>query len=166
MKKTLSLALTSLMLALNCHAAPASQASVEELLVVTKSESMIDSVYANLDQMIAQSMRQATQGEKLTAEQQRVMEALPAKLVALFRQEYSWATMKPQMIKIYMESLEQEDVDDLLVFYKSRGGQALINKMPVVMQKSMQLSQSMLQAILPKMRATMMQAIEEAKAAK
>ena len=166
MKKTLSLALTSLMLALNCHAAPASQASVEELLVVTKSESMIDSVYANLDQMIAQSMRQATQGEKLTAEQRRVLETVPTKLAALFRQEYSWATMKPQMIKIYMESLEQEDVDDLLVFYKSRGGQALINKMPVVMQKSMQLSQTMLQTIMPKMKETMKQAIEEAKAAK
>jgi uncharacterized protein len=166
MKKTLSLALTSLMLALNCHAAPASQASVEELLVVTKSESMIDSVYANLDQMIAQSMRQATQGEKLTAEQRRVLETVPAKLAALFRQEYSWATMRPQMIKIYMESLEQEDVDDLLVFYKSRGGQALINKMPVVMQKSMQLSQTMLQTIMPKVKETMKQAIEEAKAAK
>lgn len=166
MKKTLSLALTSLMLAFNSYAAPASQASVEELLVITKSESMIDSVYANMDQVLAQSTQQAVQGEKLSAEQRRLLETLPAKMIALFRQEFSWATMKPHLVKIYSESLEQEDVDDLIAFYKSRGGQALINKMPVVVQKSMQMSQDMMKTIMPKMKDTMKQAIEEAKTAK
>ena len=66
-------------------------------------------------------------------------------------------------MQLYRDTFEQEEVDGLLVFYASPAGQAYVNKMPVVMQKSMALSQSLMQSIIPKMTAAMQDAIAEAK---
>ena len=156
------LALLSLLTALSAHAAPASRESVENLLVATKAESMMSSVFAGMDQIMRQSMAQAAQGRSLNAEQQRVLDAMPPKFIAIMREEMSWQKMKPQYVQLYVETFEQEEVDGLLAFYASPTGQALLNKMPVVVQKSMALSQSLMQSALPKMQAAIKEALAEA----
>jgi hypothetical protein len=156
------LALLSLLTSLSVHAAPASRESVENLLVATKAESMMSSVFAGMDQIMRQSMAQAAQGRSLNAEQQRVLDAMPPKFIAIMREEMSWQKMKPQYVQLYVETFEQEEVDGLLAFYASPTGQALLNKMPVVVQKSMALSQSLMQSALPKMQAAIKEALAEA----
>ena len=71
--------------------------------------------------------------------------------------------MKPLYVQLYRDTFEQEEVDGLLAFYASPTGQAFVNKMPMVMQKSMALSQSLMQSIIPKMTAAMKDAMAEAK---
>ena len=75
----------------------------------------------------------------------------------------SWQRMKPLYVQLYQDTFEQDEVDGLLAFYTSPTGQAFLNKMPVVMQKSMALSQSLMQSALPKMTAAMKEALSEAK---
>lgn len=55
------------------------------------------------------------------------------------------------------------EIDGLIAFYASPAGQAFINKMPVVLQKSMAISQSLMQSLMPKMSAAMKEAMTEAK---
>lgn len=157
--------LLSLALASACavHAAPASQASVEALLQVTKAESMMDAMFVHMEQMMRAGMQQATRGKTLSEEQQRVLDAVPAKFLSVMRSEMNWQTLKPQFIKLYQDTFEQAEVDGMLSFYASPAGQALIHKMPVVMQKSMQLSQTLMQSAMPRMQAALEEAIKEAK---
>lgn len=157
------LALLSLLTALSAHAVPASRESVENLLVATKAESMMGSIYAGMEQIMRQGMAQAAQGKSLNAEQQRVLDAMPPKFIAIMREEMSWQKMKPQYVQLYVETFDQEEVDGLLAFYASPTGQALLNKMPLVLQKSMALSQSLMQSALPKMEAAIKEALAEAK---
>jgi hypothetical protein len=157
------LAIAVLLASFGVQAAPASQESVEKLLSVTKSEAMMDSLYSGMDQVMRQSIEQSLQGKTITAEQRRALDAVPGKFVAVMREEMSWQKMKPQFISLYRDTFEQEEVDGMLAFYASPAGQALINKMPVVMQKSLALSQSLLQSVLPKMRVAMEEAMREAK---
>lgn len=51
--------------------------------------------------------------------------------------EMSWAKMKPQYVRLYVETFDQDEVDGLLAFYATPAGQAMINKMPIVMPKMM-----------------------------
>lgn len=164
MRKFPAVALAAL-IALNASAAPASQESVEELLAVTKSEATMDSMYASMEQMMRQGMQQSTRGKTFTPEQQRILDGAPAKFLAVLREEFNWAKMKPMIVQVYRDTFEQEEVDGLVVFYKSAAGRAFIDKMPTVMQKSMALTQSQMQSVTPKLRAAMEQAIAEAKAA-
>ena len=160
-----AIALLLLVASFAAQAAPASQASVEALLSVTKTEAMMDSLYSGMDQVMRQSINQALQGKSLTADQKRALDAVPAKFVAVMREEMSWQKMKPLYVQLYRETFEQEEVDGMLTFYASPAGVALINKMPVVMQKSLALSQSLLQSVLPKMKVAMEEAMREAKIA-
>lgn len=153
-------ALLSLLFACASHAAPASAQSIEELLQLTKAAAMVDSMSASTEQIMREQMRQATQGKPTNAEQQRVQEAMLAKVLPLIREELNWAKLKPSYVQLYQETFEQAEIDGLIAFYRSPTGQAFISKMPVVMQKSMALAQVQMQTLMPKMQA----AIEEASA--
>lgn len=147
-------------------AAPASQASVEELLALTRAESMIDAMYPQIEQVMRQSMKTAQGDKPISAEQQRVVDIMSAKFVAIMREEFNWEKFKPQFTQIYQETFEQEEIDGLIAFYKSPAGQASVVKMPTVMQKAMVLSQEQMKVIYPKMQAAIKQAVSEAKAVK
>lgn len=152
--------------AVRADAAPPSAESVEKLLAVTKTESMIDSMYAGAEQAMRQSMRQAVGDRTLSAEQQRVFDALPARFTALLRSEMSWSSLRPQYVQLYRDTFDQEEIDGLLRFYQSKPGQAFVSKMPLVMQKSMAIAQSQMQSFLPKMQRAVEDAVREARLAR
>jgi len=152
--------------ATQANAAPASPDSVETLLTVMKTEAMLDSMYTSVEQIMRQSMQQATGGKPITPEQQRFLDAAPGKFVAVMKSELTWDKLKSQFVQLYVETFDQEEIDGLLAFYRSAPGQAFINKMPRVMQKSMVIAQSQMQTLLPKMKAAIEQAVSDAKLAK
>lgn len=152
--------------AANAWAVPASQESVEALLQATRAESTINTMYGLVEQSMRQGMQQSLQGKPLTAEQQRVVDAMPGKFIAVMREEFNWARMKPLYVQLYRDTFDQEEIDGLVAFYRSPAGQAFVDKMPVVMQKSIALTQAQMQTFLPKMKAAMDEAMAEAKIAK
>ena len=150
----------------NAWADPASQESVETLLAVTRTESMMESMYSGVEQMMRQGMQQSVQGKTLTAEQQLLIDAVPGKFIAVMREEFNWTKMQPLYVALYRDTFDQQEIDGLIAFYRSPAGQAFVNKMPVVMQKSLALAQSQLQSLAPKMKAAMDQAMADAKIAR
>ena len=161
-----TVALSAALTHLPAYALPASQASAEALLVVTKAESMVDSMYGRLEQMMRQGMKDSLQGKPVSAEQQRVLDTVPQKFMAVMREEFNWSKMKPMYIQLYSETFEQDEIDGLLAFYKSPVGQAFVTKMPVVMNKSMVIAQSQMQSLIPKMKEAIDSAMAEAKVVK
>ncbi len=86
-------------------------------------------------------------------------------MVTLLKNEYKWEILEPKFIQIYKDSLTQDEVDGMIAFYKTPSGQTVIKKMPVIMQQSMMASQSMTQALIPKMQEIQQEFIAEIKAA-
>ena len=148
------------------NAAPPTADSIDALLVATKSESLIESMYANMEQMMRQGMAQAVSGKSVSAEQQRVLDAAPKQFAAVMREELSWSKLKPMFTEIYQESFSQEEIDGLIAFYASPAGRAYIDKMPLVMQKTMTVMQSRMPAMIERMRAAREKALADAKLAK
>ncbi len=68
--------------------------------------------------------------------------------------------------EIYQESFSQEEIDGLIAFYASPAGRAYIDKMPLVMQKTMTVMQSRMPAMIERMRAAREKALADAKLAK
>ena len=151
------------LMSLTAHAAPPSDASIATLLSVTQSDKMLETMYANMEQMIRQGMQQATAGKVLTDEQKRVMDLAPARLAKVMREEITWASMEPMIVKVYRETFDQTEIDGLIAFYQSPVGQSFVTKMPQVMQRSMEASQAQLQAFMPKLQAAMRDVMKEAK---
>ena len=154
------------LVAANAWAEPPTPESVETLLAATRAESMMNSMYTVIEQSMRGGMRQSLQGQTLTDEQQRVLDAVPGKFIAVMREEFNWSKMKPLYVQLYRETFDQAEIDGLIAFYRTPVGQSFIEKMPVVMQKSMAATQTLMAPLIAKMRAAMDKAMAEAKAQK
>jgi hypothetical protein len=146
--------------------APASETSVRELLTITQSQKLVDGTMGQVDAMMQRSMKQALAGQTLTADQQRIMDNMRTKMIALFREDMKWETLEPMFIDIYKQSFTQQEVDGMLDFYRSEPGQAVIAKMPLVMQNTMQAMQGRMAVMLPKLQQLQQDAIAELKASR
>lgn len=131
-------------------AQPASKESVKELLKITKSEQFLGQMSQQINTMMHSSIEKITQGRKLTTKQELAVVNYTQELGKIMQEELTWAKLEPEMIKIYAEEFSQEEIDGMIKFYKTPVGQSTIDKMPIVMQKSMQLGYKQMDAITPK----------------
>ncbi len=165
MRHTLTaIALLSAVLA--CRAEPPTVESVEALLVATKSESIMESVNANMENSLRQGMAQTLAGKKITPHLQRFLDNAPRQFAEAMKEEMSWATLKPMYVQLYQESFTQEEVDGLVAFYNSPAGAAFVDKMPLVQQKTLVLVQSRVAPMMEKMRIATARAMAEAQSSK
>ena len=157
--------LASLVFASLAYCAPASEESIDRLLADTKVEKLLDTMSVNVDQVMRRSMEASMQGQQLSPEQRRAIDATAATFVQVMREEMTWDKLRPLYVQIYQESFTQEEIDGLIAFYESPAGVAFVEKMPFVMQKSMSIMQSRMAPMMEKMKAAMKEAIAEPKAA-
>lgn len=134
-----SLILAWLLLAAPAFAndAPASDESIREMLAVTDAHKLIDTVRGQVDAMMKDSMKQALQGNALSADQQAILDRMQIKMSAVIDEMLDWKGLQTMYVRIYRASFTQDELDGILAFYKTPAGQAMINKMPVVMQNVM-----------------------------
>jgi len=141
-----------------------SDTSLNELLTITESQKLVDGMWPQVEAMMNNAAKQALGNTTLNSEQQKVMTDANAKVATVFKEEFGYEKLKPMMISIYKESFSQEEVNGMLEFYKSKAGQAVIKKMPLVMQSTMANVQSQMSTIIPKIQKIQQEAIEQVKA--
>jgi hypothetical protein len=73
----------------------------------------------------------------------------------------SWEKMKDQYISIYTSVFTEDELKDLLRFYRSRLGRKFTEKMPAVMEASIKISQAQMERIMPEMQKLIKEAVEE-----
>jgi hypothetical protein len=156
MKKFLSAALFIALVA-GAHAAPPSNDSLERLIALTQQERMVNSIVAQIDNMLHNLGAQLSQADHLSPQDQQALVKKMQESSAAIRAQLTWAWIKPIYIKVYTETFTQEEVDGMIAFYGSPAGQATINKMPSVMQKAMSIMQPQMIAMAQKAQGEMQQ---------
>lgn len=121
-------------------------------------------MFGQVDDMMKQSMDEMIQRRSLPSEAKEVLDSFRRKMVANMKEQVTWDKMKELYFDIYRESFTQEELDGLIAFYESPAGKAFVNKMPVVMQKTMTATQRLLGPILEKIQVAMQEALKEAEA--
>ncbi|WP_295802505.1 DUF2059 domain-containing protein [uncultured Microbulbifer sp.] len=164
--KRYALALIATLLCPLALAATPSKESIRELMTITDMPRMLENSMAQVDSMMQTTMQQALAGEDISEADQKVLQEMQDDMVALLKEEMSWAQLEPIFTQIYSESLSQSEVDGMLEFYKSDAGKAVIAKMPVIMQNSMQLMQQKMGSMMPKIKEIQQAAITKIKANK
>ena len=137
--------------------------SIKKLLTITDSRKLVDNMTGQMDEMMKNAMQQALQGQTVTPKQQKIIDDMQGKTVAVLKEELNWESLEPLYIQIYSESFSQEEIDGMLAFYETPAGQALIKKMPVVMQKSMVEMQKRMGTLMQKLQKIQQDALGELK---
>lgn len=145
------LVLLTLMMATSMVNADATKqrALAEEMLEVSQASSVLDNMSKQVDAMFAQTVQQMN----LTKDKQAEAEKYQQRLNTIMKEELSWDKLKGQFVDVYVDVFSEEELEELVAFYKSPLGQKLIVKMPQLMQESMGLAQKQMQSIIPKIKA-------------
>ena len=146
-------------------APPPSEASVKQLLEVAQARKLIDSVMAQMDRLMQQTIAQAVQGQDVPAKVQKDIDKWQAEVFGFTKELLDWSKLEPMYVRIYQKSFSQEEVDGMIAFYKTPAGQAVIGKMPAVMQNTMDEMQQMMTPVLQKMQRMQQDLVAEMKAA-
>ncbi|MCY1384950.1 hypothetical protein D9M69_732630 [compost metagenome] len=85
-------------------------------------------------------------------------------MMALMKKELSWEVLAPMYVDIYGKSFTEDEVQGMLAFYRTPAGQAVVDKMPVVMQHSMEAMQSRMGSLMPEMQKLLAEELESAQA--
>jgi hypothetical protein len=146
-------------------AAPASEHSIRQLLAVTQAQRLVDGMLKQIDAMMNNTVRQALKGKNPTPDEQKAIDNMKNKMTALFREELAWEKLEPLYIRLYEETFTEEEVAGMLSFYKTPAGQAVIYKMPALMQKTLLEIQTMLSRDRPRINEIQEGFLAELKAA-
>ncbi|MFQ6370892.1 DUF2059 domain-containing protein [Shewanella sp. YIC-542] len=125
----------------------ARRAQVEQLLLGMNMDATLNSVYGQMEQMLLNMQQQL----KISEEEKPLFEEFAHKYTKVMREELSWDKMKQPLIEIYVKHYTDKEIADMAAFYASDSGRSMVAKMPQVMQESMQVSQSLMGSLLPRM---------------
>ncbi|MEL0641064.1 DUF2059 domain-containing protein [Pseudoalteromonas aliena] len=133
------------------------QQEIDELISVMNLDSMVDSMYDQVEGMI-----KGMSGKMdVKPSEQAIFDKYYGDMTTVLKTEMSWAKMQPMMVNVYDKHFSEQEIADMLAFYKTDTGQKILKKMPVVMQESMQMSQSLMKDAMPKIQTLAQQLSDE-----
>ena len=122
--------------------------AVDEMLSISRVDKMIEPMMENVMSVMQQQMSQV----EIPEDKMPIVEKYNQKIIDTLRQEMRWERMKDDFVNLYLEVYTEEEIRGLTEFYKSPLGQKMLDKMPELMQASLQISQGLLQQTLPKIQ--------------
>jgi hypothetical protein len=60
--------------------------------------------------------------------------------------------MEPIYLRIYQKSLTQQEVDGMIAFYKTPAGKAVMDKMPIILQNSIEEMKQMMGPMMQRLQ--------------
>lgn len=116
---------------------------IDEFLTVTRQAAQLTSslneVAKMQRRMVPELLRR--QGITLTPEQEKKREEFMAVANSVIQEEMSWEKLRPAIVKSYAETFSEEELKQLIAFFRSPVGQVYIQKLPKVQQKLIPLLQ-------------------------
>lgn len=159
--RTIILAL--LLLSTSLHASEETkQQKLVELLSVMEMDSMVDAMYSQMEVMLQNMSTEMG----VQPSEQAIYDEHYSKMMAIISEEISWEKMKPGAMAMYSNNFTEAEIADMLDFYKTTTGKAILRKMPAVMQESMQLGQTLAQNAIPKIQVVAKQLADDLKASR
>lgn len=130
-------------------------AKIQELFEVSKMHALITQSQQLTMQRVKSGMLQRLYGIKLNADQQERLNDFLDKIETVVTDAMDWKTLEPQYAKIYADAYTEQQIDDLLAFYKSPTGQVMVQKNPILMSEANAIVNQRMDAALPQIRQLM-----------
>jgi hypothetical protein len=144
-------------------ASSASADSIERLLKLTKVQQISVAYGDQLDGYVKTALKQVFTENQMGEITDAFVDAYASKITQELKKEMSWDRLKGQYIQLYSEIFTQEEIDAQLAFYDSPAGRSIVEKIPVLTQKSMALGQRTMAPMMQRLQQLVAESLEEAK---
>jgi len=146
--------------------APPTVDSVRQVIRLTNPQQTLDAATQQLEASFRAGVKAELGDAPPTPAQQKVIDDMQAKIVALMKSELSWANFEPAVIDVYRQTFTQREIDGMIAFYKSDVGAAVLAKTPKISQDVMQLMQQRSAKFAPQLVEIQRDAINQLRALK
>jgi hypothetical protein len=152
MKRIALLFTLVLCLPLTAHADEASRrAKAQEMLALLHMDRLLDQMMNSmLDQM--STVTKQLGGRNVKPEDQTKVDEFQKKVFQLIQSQMGWKALEPEYVDIYAKDFTDEQLDAILVFYKSPAGVALIEKLPTLTTQGTELAQARVATLMPQLK--------------
>jgi hypothetical protein len=103
--------------------------SIDVLFTVVKFDAVVDELGDRSHQFL-ETKFENTSDKKLPSDHAIIVRAFRTHVGALMRDEFSWAQIEGRLIAVVQHCYSQQDVNALVVFYRSAAGRAVLAKIP------------------------------------
>ncbi len=136
------------------------RATAEELLEVMKADQMrkplLNQVRTALEQQFVQM--------GATDDMRPILKKYTDRLFGVIEERLNSQAMKENIISVYIQTFSEDELRGMVTFYRSPLGQAVINKMPIAMQRTMEIQQKNMPQFLEKVKQISEEFAQEIKA--
>jgi uncharacterized protein len=144
------------------HADQASKlAKAREYFALTHADELsrqvVDQVLSRADQSLIEELA----GQTLTPKQQEIKDSLLKRLRTVLEGSVGFAALEPEYAKLIADTYSEEELDQLVAFYGSPAGRALVAKTPELLKQTNALVQERLQSAMPELQKAMKEASEQ-----
>jgi hypothetical protein len=133
------------------------RASAEEFLLVMKTDQMMQPMYQEIRKMMFNMSKQMG----IPKEESELFNRHVNRMINMLEDEFGWSKMKDDLIRIYQETYTENELKAFITFYKTPAGQKFIEKMPLLMKKSMEISQKNMPSMIKKMEVLQAKMFED-----
>ncbi len=146
------------------------RALVEEFFVLTQVPQNVAKVNEGVFQLMvpatvkmieSELKKREPLGEKLPDK----VNAMREKIMEMFRRQFAWENLKNDYIKIYAEIFTEQELKELVAFYKTPTGRKFAEKQPELISKSMELGREKGMALVPEIEKTIQAVLDADKQA-
>ncbi|NTV10314.1 MAG: DUF2059 domain-containing protein [Zoogloea sp.] len=159
--KRLAVSFLFLTFSAGAFAAEPSDQAIRRLLEVSEARVMLDGMNEKIKLLVDKQVQQSLAGRDLSPERVAIAERMGRRMAAAMNAEMSWEAMEPMYLRLYKGTFTQEEVDGMTRFYQTKVGQAVVKKMPVLMDKVLVEVQSRMPTVVAKLQQIAKEAIEE-----
>ena len=128
-------------------------AKVKELFALTHLDRSLERMRNSMAQQVQLTAKNASGTDQMTPEKQKIQQEFIDNSMKVVDQDFSWAVLEPSYVKLYSDTYTEQELDGILVFYKSPAGQALLTKAPQVSAGVMEIVHSHMGDFQPKMQS-------------
>lgn len=127
-------------------------AKVHEFFKIAKIDQAANVAMNTTITRVNTRITQQLNGVNVTVARQQRVDQLNEKLKKLIVNDLSWDSLEPEYTKLYADAYTEQQLDDLIAFYKTPTGQAVAEKTPILAGQISNISQERLAALLPQIQ--------------
>ena len=131
--------------------------AAEEVLRLTKVDKMLAPLIDQIQQVQIQQLQQMDLSREAYSAAQRYLQ----RINDLVAREMRWQEIKNDYVGLYTDAFTEQELRQLIQFYGTPLGQKVVEKMPVLMEQSMQVGQKKMMKIMPEIQALSEEMIQE-----
>lgn len=112
------------------------RAAAEEILEINKVPELMEQSFMSV-------MEPTYQGMKANGLPDAAIDEIKAAVSKWYNETMKWEIIKPKFADLYIKEFSEEEMKELVAFYKTPVGQKAITKMPTLMQQGSEIGQEL-----------------------